>query len=242
MPPYDSQSTKVQLQPAYILNSKKYRETSLILEVLTKEFGKVSILAKGVRQNKSKTAGLLQLFTLLNISFVGRTELKTLSYVELLQLTDRPQGISLYCGFYLNELISVLLPYLDPYPEIFALYRDCLKKLLNKDDIEHALRLFELNLLQHLGYGLQFENDFETKQLIVASKRYQFDPLQGPSECKDGFISGSTLLALQKQQLTTRQIFIETKKLMRKVIDFHLEGRELKSRALIANVLNQIKN
>ena len=239
---YDAQSTNVQLQPAYILHSRKYRETSLIIDVLTKGQGKVAILAKGVRQKKSKTVGALQLFTLLNISYVGKADLKTLSHVEMLHPNVIPRGISLYSGFYLNELVSVFLPYLDPYPEIFVHYMHCLNKLLNSNDIEAALRIFEMNFLQCLGYGLILEIDYESNQAIVASKRYDYEALKGPVARKDGFISGSTLLALKNEKLVNKNNFREAKMLLRGVIDFHLQGKQLKSRALFAKVINQIKS
>ena len=74
--------TKVFLQPAFILQHRKYRETSLIIDVLTRDFGIVSILAKGVRKKKSKLAGLLLAFTALKISYSGKNELKILTHVE----------------------------------------------------------------------------------------------------------------------------------------------------------------
>jgi DNA repair protein RecO (recombination protein O) len=109
-------------------------------------------------------------------------------------------------------------------------------------DVEHALRLFELDLLQSLGYGLQLEYDFETNQRIDASKQYHFDALQGPFARKDGIYSGNTLIALQNKLLKNKSDFSEAKKLMRAVIDFHLDGKQLKSRELIVKVLKQVKN
>ena len=99
----------VYLQPAFILQQRKFRETSLIIDVLTRDFGRVSLLAKGVRKAKSKTAGLLQPFIPLTLSYFGKTELKTLTDVEITQPFIQLQGLALYCGFYVNELVGCFL-------------------------------------------------------------------------------------------------------------------------------------
>jgi DNA repair protein RecO (recombination protein O) len=96
----------VYLQPAFILQQRKFRETSLIIDVLTRDFGRISLLAKGVRKAKSKTAGLLQPFIPLTLSYVGKSELKTLTDVEITQPFIQLQGLAVYCGFYVNELIG----------------------------------------------------------------------------------------------------------------------------------------
>ncbi|MEY3882498.1 MAG: repair protein RecO [Pseudomonadota bacterium] len=116
----------VYLQPAFILQQRKFRETSLIIDVLTRDFGRITILAKGVRKAKSKTAGLLQPFMPLSLSYFGKTELKTLTTVEISKSFEHLQGLALYCGFYVNELITCFLHKYDPHPEVFELYEECL--------------------------------------------------------------------------------------------------------------------
>ena len=114
--------SNVLLQPAYILQHRKYRESSLIIDVLTRDFGIVSILARGVRKKKSKTAGLLLAFSALKLSYVGKNELKLLTHVELDSAPIKLTGLSLYCSFYINELIRYFLHKHDPHPEVFAEY------------------------------------------------------------------------------------------------------------------------
>jgi DNA repair protein RecO (recombination protein O) len=247
----------VYLQPAFILQQRKYRETSLIIDALTPDYGRISILAKGVRTAKSKTAGQLQPFIPLAVSFMGKYELKTLTDVErrtnfnkacsihsisgdTSQSFNELKGLGLYCGFYINELVTCFLHQYDPHPEVFGYYSDCLFCLSNCSSIEAALRLFELKLLEFAGYGLQLEYDGNEKP-IEAGKKYQYNIGYGPVETLDGQISGKTLLSLSASELTDPQVLSEAKTLMRKVIDVYLQGKQLKSRAVINKVMETIQ-
>lgn len=225
----------VYLQPAFILQQRKYRETSLIIDALTQDFGRVSVLAKGVRKPNSKTAGLLQPFIPLTISYIGQAELKTLTDVEMIRPCSDLKGLALYCGFYINELLSHFLHKYDPHPELFDYYSDCLLSLINGTNIESALRLFELNLIECAGYGLQLEMDANQKP-IEAFKKYLFNVEQGPIESVNGLFSGKTLQALQRRELIDPLVLSEAKILMRMVINTYLQGKPLKSRAVINKV------
>ncbi len=231
----------VLLQPAYVLHSRAYRETSLILDVLTEDYGKVALIAKGVRNKKSTTAALLQPFMSLLVSYIGKSDLRNLSHVELNPPITGLKGIPLYCGFYINELLNHFLQTNDPCPEIYQHYQQCLDLLQNNSgNIEAALRLFELNLLESLGYGLQLTYDFQQEQPIDSEKKYYYIPDQGPVVAENGSFSGATLKSLQGKNLENKQALAEAKQLMRQVIDFHLQGRALKSRSLIR--ATQLKN
>lgn len=229
----------VHLQPGFILHYRNYKETSLILDVLTEDFGKVSMLAKGVRKNRSKTLGLLQPFVPLNISFVGKSELKTMSQVEARPPLLNLAGISLYCGFYVNDLAHHFLHQYDPHPEVFWSYRDCLTGLSENKSIEEVLRLFEVSLLEYTGYGLQLEQDITTGKPIEPGKQYQFNVDQGAVEAENGPFSGATFIALREKHLQSDKILAEAKRLMRGVIDFHLQDKKLKSRELISKIIKQ---
>lgn len=243
------------LQPAFILQQRKYRESSLIIDVLTRDFGRISLLAKGVRKAKSKTAGMLQPFIPLLISYLGKAELKTLTGVErlagsvpasgihsipgdIIQPFSEIKGLALYCGFYINELVVCFLHKHDPHPEVFSDYGECLFALSHGANIEAALRLFELNLMEHAGYGLQLEHD-DNQRPIEPLKRYDFNVGKGPVEAVDGPFSGKTLQALSARELTDPQVLSEAKILMRMVIDVYLQGRELKSRAVINKIIKR---
>jgi len=260
----------VYLQPAFILQHRKYRETSLIIDTFTRDFGRVPLLAKGVRKAKSKTAGILQPFIPLAVSYFGKAELKTLTDVErragsrpaggihsipgdcragslpasgihsipgdIIQPFSEIKGLALYCGFYVNELVSHFLHKYDPHPEVFVDYGECLASLAEGSNVEAALRLFELNLMENVGYGLQFSYD-DNEKPVEASKKYDFNVGQGPVEAVNGQFSGKTLQALSSKDLSDPQVLSEAKILMRTVIDVYLQGKQLKSRAVINKLI-----
>ena len=230
----------VHLQPAFILQHRKFRETSLIIDVLTRDFGIVSILAKGVRKKKSKTAGLLLVFLALKVSYVGKNELKVLTHVELDPSTIKLTHLSLYCGFYVNEIVSCFLHKNDPHPEVFTEYQKCLALLADSKDIEQILRFFELNLIEHIGYGVQLSIDANFETAVQPLKRYCFSGDSGMVENSKGYICGATLLLLEARKSLDKQALYEAKQLMRRMIDFQLQGRELKSRAVLAKIIKQI--
>jgi DNA repair protein RecO (recombination protein O) len=231
----------VYLQPAFILQQRKYRETSLIIDALTRDFGRISLLAKGVRKTKSKTAGLLQPFIPLILSYVGKAELKTLTDVEMIQPFIEIKGLALYCGFYINELVACFLHKYDPHPEVFDYYGECLSALADGFGMETALRLFELKLMECAGYGLQLEYDNHGKS-IELSKKYGFNVGQGPVAVMDGQFTGKTLQALSARELTDSLVLSEAKILMRMVIDVYLQGKQLKSRTVINKIMKHTKN
>lgn len=230
----------VQLQPAYILKHRKFRETSLILEVLTRDFGIVSILARGVRKPKSKTAGVLLTFTDLKLSYVGKNELKILTYVELGENISTLKGISLYCGFYINELVGYFLHKNDPHPEVYFEYQQCLALMANTEDIEQILRFFELNLIEYIGYGFQLTVDVKTGAPVQLTEKYFCDAESGMLVSTNGYVTGKTLFALEAREYLNEQALYEAKQLMRRIIDFQLQGKELKSRAVLAKIIKQL--
>jgi DNA repair protein RecO (recombination protein O) len=234
--------TPVYLQPAFILQHRKFRETSLMMDVLTRDFGRISLLAKGVRKARSKTAGLLRPFIPLAVSYVGKAELKTLTGAETLHPYTELQGTALYSGFYINELISCFLHKDDPHPEIFDHYRECLSFLAGQETMEAALRNFELSLINHAGYGLQLNHIVNKKAPDSPSKKYSFDAESGLVEADDGQFSSETLQAISLREFSDPRVLIEAKRLMRTVIDACLQGRQLKSRSIINKIIKHTKN
>ncbi len=232
--------SSVLLQPAFILQHRKYRETSLIIDVLTRDFGVQSILARGVRKRKSKTAGLLLAFKPIKISYMGKNELKLLTHVESETLFIDLKGLSLYCSFYINELISLFLYKNDPYPEVFSEYKKCLVLLSSVTEVEAILRYFELDLMGHLGYGLQLTMDVNSGIPVLLEKKYYYAGGVGMLERENGYILGETLVALEGRMALDEKALYEAKQLMRRVIDFHLDGRILKSRGILAKIIKKL--
>jgi DNA repair protein RecO (recombination protein O) len=224
------------LQPAFVLHAKNYSESSVILDVLTEDYGRIALLAKGARKRKRPGGSFLQPFIPLLLSFSGRRELKILTHSEPSRHVAPLHGMAVYCGFYINELVLHLLYRDDPHPEVYRDYARCLLVLTECDQsgMENALRNFEINLLRHTGYGLQLDYAFDTGAAVEAEKRYSFQADRGAYEDVNGKFSGKTLLAVQKNDLAGVDR-AEIKKLMRLAINWHMP-RQLQSRTLIARI------
>lgn len=229
----------VSLQPAFILQHRPYRESSLLLEVFTLDTGIVTLLAKGVRKEKSRMAGLLLPFSLLRISYLGRHELKTLQAVECVE-SYQLQRLALYCGFYVNELLQRFVHRFDPHQALFLGYQHCLQKLAGNASIEQTLRYFELLLLEESGFGIDLSMDYRAGSPVLPDARYVFQPGAGLLQDGRGLICGSTLLALAaKTDLNDHQL-PEAKLLLRSMLDVHLQGKPLKSRQVLGNIIKRL--
>lgn len=231
---------RVNLQPAYILHRQPYRDTSLLLEAWTLDYGRVGLVARGVRTPKSRLQPSLQPFLPLFLSWSGKGELPTLTSAEEAgsAIVLAPERI--WSGFYVNELIWRLTKRQDPHPGLFADYQQVLLALSQETSQEIALRIFEKRLLSEIGYGLHLEREALTGQPLKHDHTYHYVLDQGPiaaSATQESIqISGSGLLALHGESLNTqdRHMLRETKRLTRAAIDVHLQGRPLKTRALLS--------
>lgn len=227
-------------QPAFILHQRHYRESSLIIDALTRDVGRLSFIAKGVRKAKSKTAGIFRPFTCLSLSFTGKSSLKVITDAEIIGLPCELQGMALYSGFYVNELLCHLLHKDDPHPEIFMAYQHCIMQLATADSYEITLRAFELNLLDIIGYGLNLSYDLHHQKPINPEKYYIYNKELGLVENKVGQISGQMLLAIAQRKFDQPQVLSAAKQLMRQAIDSHLHGKQLKSRAVINSIMKRL--
>lgn len=232
-------SAKIELQPSYILHTRPYRDTSLLIDALSADYGKVSLVAKGARKAKNNQRYLLQPLNPLLLSWQGHHALKTLIGVESSQDKYELSGPHLYSVLYANELLSYLLAGDDPAIDIFQNYEYLLRSLSNQTtSIEPALREFEFSLLDSLGYGINFAQDAEDGQSIKPNTAYYFVQDQGfvRVECRPDIrgasFLGSDLLAIEQRnfiEVSTRQA---AKQLARFALTPHLRGRPLKSREL----------
>jgi len=215
---------------AYILHRRPWRETSLWLEVFSRECGKVALLAKGARRGKKNYP--LQPLQPLLLRWRKRGELGTLIDADPLAPMLPLQGTALYCGFYVNELLSCLLARDDPHPPLFDDYRHALESLSQSQDLEVCLRRFELRLLEAIGYAPVLDHEVEYDDAIVAELRYRYEPERGPLLDSKGWLYGRTLMALRQGRLNTLEVRREAKRLLRLLIDHHMQGRPLRSRQL----------
>lgn len=223
---------------AFVLHSRPYRETSLLIEVFGSEHGRLGLVAKGARRGRSPWIALLQPFTPLRLAFSGRSSLKTLTAVEAHAPPYRLTGTAWFCACYLNELLLKLFQPEDSHPVLLDSYHETLARLTNSQDApvrEAALRYFEILLLQEMGYGLPLTHDIAGRALRVEA-RYHFDAAHGFRCTADGAYSGEMLVALRERRLTDRVQFAEAKTLLRQAIDFQLAGQVLQSRKLFQQI------
>jgi DNA repair protein RecO (recombination protein O) len=227
---------RVQLDPAYVVHSRPYRETSLLLEALTQGYGRIGLVAKGARAARSPFRGLLQVCRPLLLSWSARGELGTLTGAEPAGAAAVVTGRRLWSAFYMNELIMRLVPRDDPCPALFAVYRAALDGLAGEADEETVLRGFEKRLLMELGYGLILDREADTGNPIDANARYHYRLDLGPvrAEAVGGLmVHGRTLLGLGRDWLGDDTVSRrEAKLLTRAALAVHLGDRPLKSREL----------
>ena len=232
---------RINLQPAFILHPRPYRETSLLLDLLTESHGRISLVARGVRTARSKLRSLLQPFVPLLISWQGQSELMLLNSAENQGAAFELRGDRLFSGFYLNELLVRVLQKHDPHPPLYTIYRHTLLELQSVPCVQRTLRIFEKKLLEELGYGLQLSRDFSTGEEIQTEQVYQFYPEQGfkRSEKKidDNMqFAGKSLLALCDEQLNDENSLRDAKRLMRMAFHPLLGPYCLQSRKLFTEM------
>lgn len=234
-----STGSRVQLEPAFILHRRAYRETSLLLEVLSRGVGRIGLIARGARTKRSGLYATLQPFRPLLLSWVSRGELGTLIDAENRGTQNPIAGATVASGFYLNELLMRLLHRGDPHPELFDRYSMALEALRdNAAGAEPVLRIFEKRLLQELGYGLVMDVDAVSGEPIDAGSQYVYEVEKGPVVCAGGVqvgvtVRGETLLCFAAEQLDDDSTLREAKQLMRYVLRRYLGERPLGSRALL---------
>ena len=227
-------------QPGYVLHSYPYQETSLIVEVFTREFGRVAMVAKGAKRPHSPLRSVLMPFHALTLDWSGRADLKTLRTAEWRGAFRLLSGRALICGFYLNELLLKLLHRDDAHDALFDTYELTLQALLDGGDHAAVLRGFEKRLLSELGYALQLDSDAQTGQPLQAQRRYQYIIDRGPvatAEHQNGLeLLGQTLIDMHNDNYTAALTQQQSKSLMRLLIRHYLGHQTLHSRQLLIDL------
>jgi DNA repair protein RecO (recombination protein O) len=226
---------RVQLAPGYILHSYPYRDTSRILEVLTRDAGRLSLFARGVRGPKAKLAAEMQPFRLLLLSWSGKGDAPHLTTAESTPgHVDLPPA-SLMAGFYLNELLLKLTHRHDPVPAVFDVYHGTLTALKQGTPLEASLRIFEKRLLDALGYGVALDVDARTGAGIETDAYYHFRPAHGvfpAASDAPGALSGASLISLAHEDLADARALDDARRLLQGALAHCLEGRELNTRVV----------
>lgn len=242
---------RVMLEPVYVLHRRPWRDSSLILEVLSAGHGRCSLVARGARRPTARLHGVLQPFGPLLASWTMRGELGTLTGAEGRGGLGL-HGRALISGFYLNELLMKLLARHDPHPRLFAAYEQVLGELaicgfaMEADGggrEQRALRLFEKVLLEEIGYGLVLDHEVESGAPIAGEAEYDYYPERGPvtasAQRREGGgqagslrLRGRSLIALAHGELEDAETLREARGLMRLALGVCLGNRPLHSRAL----------
>lgn len=240
---------RVQLAAGFVLHGRPWRETSELLEVLTGDHGRISLVARGMRRPKSRLGAILQPFQPVSLSWSGRGGgLMTLTAAE----PDGPprtlQGEALMSAFYLNELLLRFLHKGDPHPDLFVTYAQTLGALATGTLPEIALRRFEMALLAESGYGLMLEYEAATSAPLDPHLRYEYRVEEGPVRAGEGAISavaaaaaqagrhytGANLLAIARGEFEDPDCRASARQLLRAVLDHHLGSQPLRTRAVYA--------
>jgi len=234
---------RVQQQAAFILHHRPFRDTSQILDVLSREHGKLALVAKGSRGPKSRLRGVLRPFMPLAMSWVQRSDLGTLTGAELHGAPMQLSGDALLSGYYVNELLLHFLHRHDPQPEIFDIYVHTIESLCAADNVAPCLRQFEIALLSQLGYALNLDQEADSHEPLQSDSFYEFRFEQGPVKVarSEGplVFSGAMLSAIAAQNFADSDVLRAANRLLREVIAFHLGGKELKSRKVLIELHRQ---
>jgi DNA repair protein RecO (recombination protein O) len=245
---------RVLLQPSYLLHQRAYRDSSALLELFTPEFGRVGVVAKGVKSTKSRWRGVLQPFQPLLVSWNQRGELGTLTAAEpqFRMLSFIPEVIT--SGFYLNEVLIRLLERQERQVELFERYDATLRgmAMISRQDenksvrLEILLRQFEMRLLAELGYGLVLDQDVGTGLPLQPDQEYAYQLEHGPVSVTvidiekvtdvGVRITGRTLQAMQADDFSNEAVRHESKRLLRTVLGHYLGPKPLQSRHLVQSM------
>ena len=235
---------RVEAQPVFILHSRAYRESSALLECLSRDHGRIGLVARGIRRERSRLPrGLLQPLQPLLAGWVGNGELATLTATEAAGAAHALAGERLYSAMYLNELVMRTTARGDPQPAIFAGYQQCLQRLAANEHEAWTLRRFERDLFAELGYALVLDTEADHVTAIESGVDYAYLPESGPVTWCDQRsairVSGAALLALAADRQPDPTMLAELRRLTRGVLRHLLGGGSLNAWALATPALRQ---
>lgn len=223
-------------QPAYVLHRRAFRETSVIVELLTRDFGRVAAVVRGVKGG-GRPRMSIEPFTKLEVAWRGRGQMVTVIGSESVHATHL-KGDALFAGLYVNELLIKTLEPHEPVESVFGHYGTTLTALAVDDDLEPALRRFEKGLLDELGYGLVFDVDVKTGLPIQAHKTYRAVDGEGFHETTNGgaeheaILTGAEITAIGNGDFTGPRARAGAKVVLRRALRQRLAGKRLNTRQL----------
>lgn len=235
---------RIVAETAFVLHARAWRETSLLVEALSAEHGRIGIVARGVQgPKKHLLRAALQPLQHIRFDAVQRGELAQLNAAEALDAAPRLAGDGALAGFYINELVLRLAPRHDPHPELYSAYAATRERLRASGTLAWTLRCFERDLLEALGFGFDFSQDGDGVEIDPAA-RYRLDPEHGPRRLlsdrghdeRSSAATGRALLALAADQAPEHDDLASLRLPMRGVLAHHLGARGLKSWEMIGEL------
>lgn len=239
---------RIHHQPGFVLHSYPYKETSLIVDVFTRDYGRVALVAKGAKRPHSRLRGVLQTFQPLALGWSGKSEVRTLIAAEWVGGLLPLERAALLCGFYLNELLVKLLARDDPHPALFERYIAALNQLAHDEPAPIVLRQFERALLKETGVAGDFTLCTVTGKTVLPDQWYVVDPERGPRPAQSAMqgpqgqnpwprISGQALLDMEREDYADPATQSQSKLLMRFLLAYHLGGVPLNTRQILIDLL-----
>jgi DNA repair protein RecO (recombination protein O) len=239
-----SERERVLLEHGFVLHQRAYRNTSQLLECLTAAHGRVGIVARGSRRAASGQRALLQPFVPLKLSWHQRGELGRLTHVEPAAASYELKSRELLAGYYANELVLRLTAREDPNAGIFSCYSRCLAELAGGARVARTMRVFEMRLLEALGYGLELDADAGTGEPLRADRSYAFEAEHGlhltaGDDPEADVFSGSDLISLREESLADDDSLRAAQRLLGRVLKVYLGERPLKSRLVLQDIVRR---
>lgn len=246
----DSGRLRITDEPAFVLHAWPYKETSLVVDVLTRHYGRVGLVARGARRRHSAMRGVLLAFQPLLMGWTGTrgAELHTMTRVEWQGGLKPLEGEALLCGFYLNELLQRLLARDDAHEALFDHYVDTLGQLASGLASAPVLRVFEVELLREAGYGLVLTHSAGRGDAVEAGGWYRYEPETGPVRVSSGVdrpidgpsaapvVCGKTLLDIDRGDYSDPMTLTQSKQLMRHMLHYHMAGQPLFTRQMLIDL------
>ncbi|OGS99221.1 MAG: DNA repair protein RecO [Gallionellales bacterium RBG_16_56_9] len=241
VPKSSDRLNRIHHQPGFVLHSSPYKETSLIIDVFSRDYGRIALVAKGAKRPHSKLRGVLQTFQPLSLGWSGKSEVRTLIAAEWVGGMPPLERAALLCGFYLNELLVKLLARDDPHPRLFDGYVATLNQLAHDEPAPIVLRQFELALLRETGVAGDLTRCTVTGETVLPEQLYVVDPERGPrpAQTSDAWprIYGKTLLDMQREDYSDAVTQTQSKFLMRFLLAYHLGGVPLNTRQILIDLM-----
>ena len=233
---------RVTNEAGFVLHAHPYRETSLVLDVFTRDHGRVAMVAKGAKRPHSALRAVLQHFHPIALSWTGRGEVKTLTKAEYVGGMLPLAGDALLSGFYLNELLLRFCPREDAHPALFRHYMATLTRLSHGEPASFVLRSFERVLLQETGFAVAFDQCLRSGERVQPGLDYVYQPERGVRRAHASdpsswpVVSGQTLLDMAQDDYSRAQTVSQSRALMRFLLHYYLQGAPLKTRQILIDL------